>query len=540
MLEHSDAAGVALTPQELAFGNINIGTPSNLTSAGFPATVTLMNAGTEPLTVTSIAVSGTDFHETNNCVGIVPGGGGRCTINVTFTPTVLVAETEDLSINDNATGTPHVVTLTGTGINATTTVLFTPNDLVFTARTINTTSPPQKVIMTNSGEYGQVALTITNITTTGDFAVTSNTCPVSPATLGVNQSCTIFVTFTPTSTGTDTGRLVVSDNVGSGTSGISLVGTGNPPFNLTSNTLAQNLLIGTTTTTFTISLLAPSTFTDTITLSCGSGATCAFSSLTIALGQAPSILPSSTLTLSGLTSSTSNPYIFTVSGLDTTTGTATATLNLTIYLEDFGLSASPAVNSVQSGGSVIYTATVSPINGFNQPVALGCVSTSLPQGATCLANPAAITPNGGAVTSQLTVSTTAQSTAVSGLLPRARPRIPPGPMMMLVLWGASNLMALSALLLRRKTGLRGTGRRRRLVFAQMAFATLVLATAFWMSCDTSIYTNVIQPTSVNGTPTGNYVIIIKGTFTGTTSNINGIQGAATTVTHTTPVNLTVQ
>jgi hypothetical protein len=113
-------------------------------------------------------------------------------------------------------------------------------------------------------------------------------------------------------------------------------------------------------------------------------------------------------------------------------------------------------------------------------------------------------------------------------------------MMMLVLWGTSNLLMLLALLLRRKMGRRGTGRRKGLIYAQVALATLVLATAFWMSCDTSIYTNVIQPNSVNGTPTGNYHITIEGAYTGTTSDINGIQGATTVVPRLTTVNLTVE
>ena len=112
--------------------------------------------------------------------------------------------------------------------------------------------------------------------------------------------------------------------------------------------------------------------------------------------------------------------------------------------------------------------------------------------------------------------------------------------MMLVLWGTSNLMMLIALLLRRKMGRRGTGRRKGLIYAQVALATLVLATAFWMSCDTNIYTNVIQPSTVNGTPTGNYHITIQGAFTGTTSDINGIPGATTVVAHSTSVNLTVE
>jgi len=109
--------------------------------------------------------------------------------------------------------------------------------------------------------------------------------------------------------------------------------------------------------------------------------------------------------------------------------------------------------------------------------------------------------------------------------------------MMLVLWGACNLMGLSALLLRRKMGGRGTGRRKGLIYAQVALATLVLATAFWMSCDTQIYTNVIQPSTINGTPTGNYHITINGAFTGTTAITNG---TTTTVNRITTVNLTVQ
>jgi len=108
---------------------------------------------------------------------------------------------------------------------------------------------------------------------------------------------------------------------------------------------------------------------------------------------------------------------------------------------------------------------------------------------------------------------------------------------MLVLWGTFNLVALGALLVGRKMWRGETGRRKRLIYAQVALATLVLATAFWVSCDTSIYTNVIQPSTVNGTPTGNYVITIVGTFTTTTAVTNG---TTTTVTRGTTVNLTVQ
>jgi hypothetical protein len=543
----TNAPSVALTPQKINFGNVNENTTTNLTATGQPATVTLTNAGNVPLQISSISTGG-DFAQTNTCGSTVPAGGGSCTINVTFTPTVLVAETQLLSIADNAEaatkGNPQEVTLTGTGINEVTTVQFTPISLTFGTYTMGTTSPPQTVTMTNNG---QTPLTITNISTTGDFAETNN-CPISSSltqtnsSLPVGQSCSFQVTFTPTKTGTDTGSLVVTDNVSSGTSSIPLVGTGNPVFNLVTPSQSESLTIGTTTTTYPITLTAASTFTDTIALTCsGSGASCSFNPTEIALGS--TIIPSaSTLTIQGLSAGSPNPTFVTVNGSDLTTSIGTATLLLELYFSDFSISATPAVNTVVSGAATIYTITVSPVNAFNQPVALSCVKSTLPQGTGCIFSPAALTPNGAAATSStLTVSTTAQSTTNNTqLIPKSRPRIPPGPTIMLILWGASTLMMLAAFLRRRKMERLGRRRRPRYVLALIAFATLVLASAFWVSCEDYYYTNVIQPSTVNGTPTGNYKIAIDGTFTGTTAGVGVISGGATSVTHQTTVNLVVQ
>jgi hypothetical protein len=537
-VSHKNLAGVALTPQKLAFGNVTQYTTSTVTAQDVPAIVTLTNVGTVPLKVTSITTSG-DFAETDNCVEMesIPAGGGRCTINVSFSPSELVSENYQLSINDNAAGSPHLVQLTGTGVTGATTVQFLPSSLVFQPETMNVPSAPQKVIMTNNG---QTSLTVTNITTTpSDFQETNN-CPSTPFILAQNASCVFEVTFTPTKTGPITGNLTVTDNVASGSSSITLTGTGNPIFSLSSPTLTQSLPIGTAETAFTISLASLlSTFTDTVSLTCSGGATCSFNPAQIALNST-TIPSSSTLTVSNMTTSTANPFSFSVNGLDATTGVGTATLTLTIFFGDFTVSATPAVITLQSGLSGVYTVTVSPINGFSQSVLLSCPSSSLlPKGVSCIFYPTAVTPSSGAMSSHLTVTTTAQSTSTTGLIPRARPRFPPAPRMMLALWGTSNLLMLVLLLVRGKMRLRGTGRRRRLVFAQMALATLLLATAFWVSCDTNIYTNVIQPPVVNGTPTGNYPITIYGTYTGSTAP-PGIPGGTTvTVTRQTTVNLTV-
>jgi hypothetical protein len=112
--------------------------------------------------------------------------------------------------------------------------------------------------------------------------------------------------------------------------------------------------------------------------------------------------------------------------------------------------------------------------------------------------------------------------------------------MMLALWGACNLVMLVVFLVRGKLRSRGTGKRRRLIFAQVALAMLALAATFWISCQTDIYTNVIQPSTVNGTPTGNYTITILGTYTGSTAGVGVVTGTQTTVTRITSVNLVVQ
>ena len=88
--------------------------------------------------------------------------------------------------------------------------------------------------------------------------------------------------------------------------------------------------------------------------------------------------------------------------------------------------ANPAALTVSQGSSGSVTFTVTPQNGFDTAVSLSCDSTTLPKGVTCSFSPASVTPNGGAVTTKLTVQTTGSTVAAlntrrtpfSGWLPR--------------------------------------------------------------------------------------------------------------------------
>jgi hypothetical protein len=195
----ADAPGLALAPAKLIFGPQAVGT----TSA--PLSVTLLDAGSQPLSITSIVASG-DFAQTNDCGSSVPNGT-PCTFSVTFTPRASGTRAGAVTIRDNAAGSPHELPLTGKGVVAP--VTLTPASVAFLVlRTVGTTSLPQTVKLIN---VGSAQLDITGITLTGpdpqDFAQT-NSCP---PTVAPGASCVITVTFTPTAQGVRTASVSITD-----------------------------------------------------------------------------------------------------------------------------------------------------------------------------------------------------------------------------------------------------------------------------------------------------------------------------------------
>jgi len=109
------------------------------------------------------------------------------------------------------------VALSGTGIAQAT---LSPASATYSKQKVGTTSKAKKFTLTNNQA---VALNGVVISTTGDFAVSSQTCGSSLAAKG---KCTIDVTFTPTQTGTRTGQLSVSDSATNSPQTATLAGTG--------------------------------------------------------------------------------------------------------------------------------------------------------------------------------------------------------------------------------------------------------------------------------------------------------------------------
>ncbi|HEV2381740.1 MAG TPA: SBBP repeat-containing protein [Terriglobia bacterium] len=506
-VDPTDAPGVALSPQSINFGNQAL----NVASAA--QTVILINAGSLPLQVTSITATG-NYAVSNNCGTTVSAGGGSCTISVTFTPTTAGPRTDEITITDNAAGSPHQIAVTGTGVNGGGgTLTLTPKALVFPVQVIGTTSPSQVVQLVNGS---QSAVTITAISASGDFAET-NTCGVLPnivnagSVLNAGASCAVTVTFTPTASGSRTGSLTITDNASSSPSA-GLSGTGGGVFALSASKHSSNIVIGTTSTTFTITAEAASSFTSSISLACSSGVTCSFNPATITAGQ------TTTLTVTGLSATSPNPSNVTVTG---TSGSNTSALSLSVFLQDFSVTATPPLANVTAGKTTTYSVTVTGINGFNGVVLLSC-SSALPNETDCSWAPSSGITLNGSFTASATLSVTTTTQQTSRGWPRRRK---PGPGnfergLWTLVMGLTALFA--ALLAANRRRLGGSLRAR-----YAAVVCILLLTIGAMSCENYGY-NVIGTPVVVGTPTGVYVITISGTL-----------GTNSTVIRSTSVNLSV-
>jgi hypothetical protein len=144
---------------------------------------------------------------------------------------------------------------------------FSPSSVSFPSQTVGGSIAATAVTLTNSGA---AALTVAVVTldgaNAGEFSQTDNCTSVQPA-----ASCTINVTFTPTSAGTATANLVVVDNAGTGSQSVLLSGTGITGSDFTiaaSGGSGSSTISAGQTATFSLALNPSGSFSGTVSLTC--------------------------------------------------------------------------------------------------------------------------------------------------------------------------------------------------------------------------------------------------------------------------------
>ncbi len=181
---------VDLSPSNLKFD------PQLVGSVSPTKDIVLTNSGNANLVVSSVAASG-GYSVANNCSTVTPGAS--CTIIVSFIAGLLGSTSGVITVTDNATTSPQLVNIAGSTVPP---LEFSPASMGFGSVAVGTSSQSKSVTVINHG----AAFSIRSIGISGDY-LQNNNCP---ATLGSGQSCTINVSFHPTSTGSIPGTLAIT------------------------------------------------------------------------------------------------------------------------------------------------------------------------------------------------------------------------------------------------------------------------------------------------------------------------------------------
>ena len=206
------AQSATLSVASLTFSAQLIGT----TSASKSFTLTNTDS-TTPLAIASISDSG-DYEETDTC-GVSLPPLGSCTIFVASSPTVPGAISGAITIQDDASNSPQLVSLSGNGL---TPVSLSPASLAFGTVAVGTKSAAKTVTITNH----QSATVTLQLSASGDYtAVAGGTTPCGASLLS-NKSCTLAVTFQPTANGSISGALTVTHNAEFSPQNVALSGSG--------------------------------------------------------------------------------------------------------------------------------------------------------------------------------------------------------------------------------------------------------------------------------------------------------------------------
>jgi|HubBroStandDraft_6_1064221.scaffolds.fasta_scaffold00044_20 hypothetical protein len=480
-----------ISPASLTFNNESVGSTS-------PAQiVTVTNTGANAMTVSGVVTSG-DFAATTQCASIP--ASQSCTISVTFTPTVAGSRSGTLTISDNAQGNPHTVALTGTGIASA--ASFSPPSLNFALQAVGSTSAPQAITLTNTGN-GQ--MTVTSVQVTGDFAQTNNCGTVAAN----NGTCTAQITFTPTATGSRTGIVTFTDSAPNSPQTLSLSGVAGAPANSLSST----------SLTFPEQQVGSSSALQVVTLTNSGNATMVIAGIS-ATGDfsqtnncSATLAPAANCTIS---------VKFTPAAGGSRTGSLIVSDNslagpalvaLSGNGSDFSLTVSGNGSaSVEPGSPATYQLTFASTGGpFATQVSLACSGAPAP--GTCSTSPATIPAGSSSVAVTVTVTTTAAAASLS------QPHTGIGHPML-----AAWIFQVPGFLL---FGLLSVGRRRRKIGWRYALLALVIGlTLFSMACGgvSTPATKTVPPQS--GITPGNYTVLV----TASSGSLN----------HNVPLTLTVQ
>ena len=200
-------------------------------------TVTVFNTGLAPLTVSAVALAGTDAAAfTLTEVPSLPrtlASGETLTFKVGFLPTLKQAYSARINVTHNGTGESGLP-LSGTGVDRRPTdgppgkpeANLTPNRFDFGDVPVGTTTAPSTVVLTNTGDAPlNVSAIVLGGAQPGDYLLSA---PTLPTAIAPGASISMQVRFAPRDRNARNATIEIVDNA-AGEQRVALVGRGQGP-----------------------------------------------------------------------------------------------------------------------------------------------------------------------------------------------------------------------------------------------------------------------------------------------------------------------
>jgi hypothetical protein len=258
----------------IAFGHAPVGSTTGSTTV----TVTSAALGQTPITgVTLTGANAADFTIVGGtCQGATLALDGTCTVDVAFSPRTSGVRTASLRAATNGQAVSVPLTGLGDAVPAPA-IRVTPGVLAFGT----VTAPNSSTLTTTIANTGDAPLSILGAGVTGGAASDYTALSACPAQVLPGGSCTIAVTFTPSSAGARTASLTITHNATGGQTVVSLTGTGaGSSFTLSPDPVKLGTVNRNTTKTATVTVKNTGTTGFRITSAAVQGAQSAFFTVT--------------------------------------------------------------------------------------------------------------------------------------------------------------------------------------------------------------------------------------------------------------------
>jgi outer membrane protein assembly factor BamB len=209
-------AALTLSPKTLAFGNVDFA----IAGAGSKIKkLTIINpARYKTPAIIGAIIGTTGFTADPACNNVMIASGQKLVCDITYTPTGLGSVSGTLTVTDNVPGGSKEIGLRGAGILGRLTA--TPAKLNFGKVPVNAASTSKTVTLRNGTSS---TFTISSVSNANPSFVASQNCVGLLAGLA---TCSINVTFTPTTTTKTTDTLTITDVLDNITRTVNLIGSG--------------------------------------------------------------------------------------------------------------------------------------------------------------------------------------------------------------------------------------------------------------------------------------------------------------------------